>query len=108
MVLAGKLITELGIKTPAERFFKLFTSEIHQMQNLCERVHETKLHQGDEWHDTDSVKHWTYVIGNFLIQLININKIILFVLNFLNIIRPFIIAYFRKNNHFNFFCICLL
>jgi hypothetical protein len=92
MVLAGKLITELGIKTPAERFFKLFTSEIHQMQNLCERVHETKLHQGDEWHDTDSVKHWTYVIGNFLIQLININKIILFVLNFLNIIRPFIIA----------------
>jgi len=66
MVLAGKLITELGIKTPAERFFKLFASELHEVQKHCERVHETKLHQGDDWHHTDSVKHWTYVIGNYI------------------------------------------
>ncbi|KAK2354334.1 hypothetical protein P8452_74732 [Trifolium repens] len=62
MVLAGKLITELGIKTTAEKFFKLCSSEIHEMQNACERVHETKLHRGDDWHDTDKVLHWTYVI----------------------------------------------
>ncbi|CAJ2657165.1 MLP-like protein 28 [Trifolium pratense] len=62
MVLAGKLITELGIKTTAEKFFKLFSSELHEVQNVCERVHETKLHRGDDWHDTDKVLHWTYVI----------------------------------------------
>ncbi|KEH19272.1 putative START-like domain-containing protein [Medicago truncatula] len=62
MVLAGKLITELGIKTPAEKFFKLFASELHEVQNVCERVHHTKLHEGEDWHHTDSVKHWTYVI----------------------------------------------
>ncbi|CAJ2657154.1 unnamed protein product [Trifolium pratense] len=62
MVLAGKLITELGIKTPAEKFFKLFSTELHEVQHACERVHHTKLHHGEDWHDTDSVKHWTYVI----------------------------------------------
>ncbi|XP_058766259.1 uncharacterized protein LOC131639829 [Vicia villosa] len=62
MVLAGKLITELGIKTPAERFYKLFASELHEVQVHCERIHHTKLHEGEDWHDTDTVKHWTYVI----------------------------------------------
>ncbi|KAL5061877.1 hypothetical protein RYX36_023614 [Vicia faba] len=62
MVLSGKLITELGIKTPAERFYKLFAEELHEAQVHCERVHHTKLHEGEDWHDTDTVKHWTYVI----------------------------------------------
>ncbi|XP_050872984.1 kirola [Lathyrus oleraceus] len=62
MALAGKLITELGIKTPADKFFKLFASELHELQNHCEHIHEARLHEGDDWHDTDSVKHWTYVI----------------------------------------------
>ncbi|CAK8561224.1 unnamed protein product [Lathyrus sativus] len=62
MVLAGKLITELGIKTPADKFFKLFTTEFHELQNHCERIHHAKLHEGEDWHDTDTVKHWTYVI----------------------------------------------
>ncbi|XP_058745724.1 MLP-like protein 34 [Vicia villosa] len=64
MVLAGKLITELGIKTPAEKFYKLFQSELHEVQNHCERIHHTKLHEGEDWHDTETVKHWTYVIGD--------------------------------------------
>ncbi|XP_058766258.1 MLP-like protein 34 [Vicia villosa] len=62
MVLAGKLITELGIKTPADKFFKLFASELHEVQNICERIHHTKLHEGEDWHHSDTVKHWTYVI----------------------------------------------
>ncbi|XP_058744237.1 MLP-like protein 43 [Vicia villosa] len=62
MVLSGKLITELGIKTPAERFYKLFAEELHEAQVHCERVHHTKLHEGEDWHDTETVKHWTYVI----------------------------------------------
>jgi len=64
MVLSGKLSTEVGIKTPADKFYKLFASELHEVQNVCERVHHTKLHEGEDWHHTDSVKHWTYVIGN--------------------------------------------
>jgi hypothetical protein len=68
MVLAGKLSTELGIKTPTDRFFKLFSSELHEMQNICERVHATKLHEGEDWHDTETIKHWTYVIGNIYVS----------------------------------------
>jgi len=66
MVLAGKLITELGIKTPGEKFFKLFATQLHEVQNVVERCHHTKLHEGEDWHHTDSVKHWTYVMGNCL------------------------------------------
>ncbi|CAK8561222.1 unnamed protein product [Lathyrus sativus] len=62
MVLAGKLITELGIKTPADKFYKLFASELHEVQNLSERIHEGKLHEGEDWHHSDTVKHWTIVI----------------------------------------------
>ncbi|XP_058766985.1 MLP-like protein 28 [Vicia villosa] len=62
MVLAGKLIAELGIKTPADKFFKLYATELHELPNHCERIHHAKLHEGEEWHDTDTVKHWTYVI----------------------------------------------
>ncbi|KEH19271.1 putative START-like domain-containing protein [Medicago truncatula] len=62
MVLAGKLITELGIKSPGEKFFKLFASELHEVHKVCERVHHAKLHEGEDWHHNDSVKHWTYVI----------------------------------------------
>ncbi|AET02676.1 putative START-like domain-containing protein [Medicago truncatula] len=62
MVLSGKLSTEVGIKTPADKFYNLFITELHEVQNLCERVHHTKLHEGEDWHHTDSVKHWTYVI----------------------------------------------
>lgn len=64
MVLAGKLITELGIKSPASKFFKLYASQLHHLQNICERVHGAKMLQGEHWHHSDSVKRWTYVIGN--------------------------------------------
>jgi len=66
MVLSGKLSTEVGIKTPADKFYNLFITELHEVQNLCERIHHTKLHEGEDWHHTDSVKHWTYVIGNYV------------------------------------------
>jgi len=64
MVLAGKLSTELGVKASADKFYNYIAKQHHEMQIHCERVHETKIHQGDEWHHTDTVKHWTYVIGN--------------------------------------------
>ncbi|CAK8561231.1 unnamed protein product [Lathyrus sativus] len=63
MVLAGKLTTELDIKAPADKFFKLYASELHELPNHCENIHEAKLHEGDDWHHTDTIKHWTYVIA---------------------------------------------
>ncbi|KAK7304543.1 hypothetical protein VNO77_42424 [Canavalia gladiata] len=61
MVLAGKVSTELGIHTSAAKFFNLFVQQLHHVQNITDRVHETKLHQGD-WHGIGSVKSWTYTI----------------------------------------------
>jgi hypothetical protein len=55
MVLAGKLSTELGIKTPVDKFFKLYASELHEVQNISERILHAKLHEGEDWHHTDSV-----------------------------------------------------
>ncbi|QHN97476.1 hypothetical protein HN51_045231 [Arachis hypogaea] len=63
MALSGKLSTEIVIHAPAGKFFNFVTKSTHHIQNICERVHHTKLHQGEDWHRIgDSVKHWTYVI----------------------------------------------
>ncbi|XP_012574302.1 MLP-like protein 43 [Cicer arietinum] len=62
MVLAGKISTEVGVRASADKFFHLFSKKLHDVQNHCERVHETILHEGDDWHVSDSVKQWTYVI----------------------------------------------
>jgi hypothetical protein len=75
MVLVGKLSTEVGIKTSGDKFFKLFASEIHELQNICGSVHETKLHEGEEWHHSDSVKHWTHILGKSYIYISNSTNI---------------------------------
>ncbi|RYQ95096.1 MLP-like protein 34 [Arachis ipaensis] len=45
MALSGKLSTEIVIHAPAGKFFNFLTKSLHQAQNICERVHHTKLHQ---------------------------------------------------------------
>lgn len=67
MVLAGQLSTELEIKASATKFYNVFASQLHEMENISERVHAGKLQQGDDWHHSETVKHWTYVIGNLKI-----------------------------------------
>jgi len=64
MTLAGKITTEIGVHATAEKWFNLFAKQLHHVQNLAERVHGTKLHHGEDWHHPESIKHWTYVIGN--------------------------------------------
>ncbi|XP_057459209.1 MLP-like protein 31 [Lotus japonicus] len=59
--LPRKVNTELGIKSPAAKFYNLFATKLNCVQNLCERVPETKLQEGD-WHVVGSVINWTYVI----------------------------------------------
>jgi len=64
MTLAGKISTEVGVHSTAEKWYNLVTTQHHQVQHLAERVHATKLHQGEDWHHNETIKHWTYVIGN--------------------------------------------
>jgi len=64
MTLFGKISIEIGVHATAERLFKIFSTQLHDVQNIAESVHETKLHHGEDWHHNDSIKHWTYVVGN--------------------------------------------
>ncbi|TKY68507.1 MLP protein 43 [Spatholobus suberectus] len=64
MSLAGKISTEVGVHATAAKWFNLFSKQLHHIQNVAERIHRAKLHQGDDWHTNDSVKHWSYAIGN--------------------------------------------
>ncbi|KAK7304540.1 hypothetical protein VNO77_42421 [Canavalia gladiata] len=61
MAQIGKMSCELGIQTPAAKFFNLFVKQLHHLPNITDRVHEGKLHQGD-WHGIGSVKNWTYTV----------------------------------------------
>ncbi|TKY68510.1 MLP protein 43 [Spatholobus suberectus] len=62
MSLVGKISTEIGVHATAAKWFSLFSTQLHHVQNLTDSVHGTKLHQGDDWHHNESIKHWTYVI----------------------------------------------
>ncbi|XP_020206528.1 MLP-like protein 43 [Cajanus cajan] len=62
MSLAGKISIEIGVHATAEKWFNLFATQLHNVQNLTDRVHGTKLHHGDDWHHNESVKHWTCTI----------------------------------------------
>ncbi|RDY11485.1 MLP-like protein 43 [Mucuna pruriens] len=63
MSLAGKISIEIGVHASAAKWFNLFATQLHDVQNLTDRVHETKLHHGDDWHHNHSIKHWTCSIG---------------------------------------------
>ncbi|KAK7260762.1 hypothetical protein RIF29_27059 [Crotalaria pallida] len=62
MALTGKVSTEHVILAPVSKWFNLFAKQLHHIQNIAEKVHHTKLHEGDDWHSNESVKHWTYVV----------------------------------------------
>jgi len=63
MTRAGKISTEIGVHATAAKWFNLFATKLHHVQNLAERVHGAKLHHGHDWHHSESIKQWTYVIG---------------------------------------------
>ncbi|KAI9094461.1 hypothetical protein K1719_026686 [Acacia pycnantha] len=69
MALAGKLEDEVEVHAPASKFFSLFVTELHHVQNISDHVHETKLHQGD-WHTpgSDHVKNWTFTLGGKVVS----------------------------------------
>ncbi|KAI9082145.1 hypothetical protein K1719_035885 [Acacia pycnantha] len=69
MALAGKLEGEVEVHAPASKFFSLFVTELHHLQNISDHVHEGKLLQGD-WHTlgSDHVKNWTFTLGGKVVS----------------------------------------
>jgi len=64
MSLSGKISTELPVHATAEKWFNTFTNQLHHIQHVTGKIHGAKLHEGDDWHTNDSVKHWTFTLGN--------------------------------------------
>ncbi|KAE9588969.1 putative START-like domain-containing protein [Lupinus albus] len=62
MALKGILSSEVEVHASAFKWFKLFSKELHNVQNTTDRVHKTKLLQGDDWHSIGSVKQWTDIV----------------------------------------------
>ena len=62
MSLSGKISTEIPVQGAPEKWFHTYTNQLHHIQNVTHKVHAAKLHEGDDWHANDSVKHWTYII----------------------------------------------
>ncbi|OIV99094.1 hypothetical protein TanjilG_32353 [Lupinus angustifolius] len=67
MSLTGKITTEFGILSPATKFFHFVAKQLHHVQNVSDKVHHTKVHEGD-WHSVGSVRNWTYVVDGEVIQ----------------------------------------
>ncbi|KHN23218.1 hypothetical protein D0Y65_004435 [Glycine soja] len=62
MVLKGKVVSELVIRSPAVKFFSVFAKQLHNLQDIVDKVHDGKLHEGD-WHDIGSVMSWGLTTG---------------------------------------------
>ncbi|XP_020207475.1 MLP-like protein 43 [Cajanus cajan] len=59
MVLKGKVVTELEIRSPAVKFFNGYAKQLHNLSNIVDNIHDGQLHEGD-WHDIGAVKSWTF------------------------------------------------
>ncbi|XP_014490833.1 MLP-like protein 28 [Vigna radiata var. radiata] len=61
----GRITTEIGVHSTAEKWYNLFAKSLHDVQHLSDSIHAAQLHQGEDWHHHETVKHWTYKIdGN--------------------------------------------
>jgi len=69
MSLGGKISIEIGVHANATKWYNIFATQLNQIQNLTDRIHHAKLHHGHDWHHNESIKQWTYIIGNLSILL---------------------------------------
>jgi len=65
MSLSGRISSETGVHATAAKMFSFFTKQLHHVQNITDRIHKAKLHDGHDWHHNESIKQWTYIIGKF-------------------------------------------
>ncbi|PRQ40952.1 putative START-like domain-containing protein [Rosa chinensis] len=67
--LDGKLETEVEISSGADKFYKIFTSQMHLLPNVSsDKIQGVELHEGD-WETVGSVKHWDYTLDGSVLSL---------------------------------------
>lgn len=65
MGLSGKVSAEVELKSPADKYYKVWRSETHKMPDITStRIQGIKLHEGN-WDTHGSVKVWDYTIGMY-------------------------------------------
>ncbi|CAJ1949569.1 unnamed protein product [Sphenostylis stenocarpa] len=63
MYLKGEVTTAIEIQTPAAKFFNFLLNQLHEIQNITERVHEIKDVQLQGFgHAIGSVRSWTFTL----------------------------------------------
>ncbi|KAG4938562.1 hypothetical protein JHK85_045314 [Glycine max] len=46
MILKDKVVIELGIRSPAVKFFNAYAKQLHNLPNVIDTVHDNELHEG--------------------------------------------------------------
>ncbi|KAI3433155.1 Bet_v_1 domain-containing protein [Psidium guajava] len=60
--LRGKLEAEVELKSPADKFFKVWRSESHKMPTVTSKnIQGIKVHEGD-WDQHGAIKIWNYTV----------------------------------------------
>ena len=65
MSLIGKLVSELEINAPAEKFYKIFKHQCFHVPNITPKfIQQVEIHDAN-WddHDHGSIKTWYYTVG---------------------------------------------
>ncbi|KAI6668161.1 hypothetical protein NL676_028573 [Syzygium grande] len=60
--LRGKLEAEVELKSPADKFFKIWRSETHKLPTATSKnIQGVKVHEGD-WDQHGAIKIWNYTV----------------------------------------------
>ncbi|XP_030529106.1 MLP-like protein 328 [Rhodamnia argentea] len=60
--LRGKLEAEVDLKSPADKFFKVWRSETHKLPTATSKnIQGVKVHEGD-WDQHGAIKIWNYTV----------------------------------------------
>ena len=63
MAQINKLEANIQLKSSAEEFYNILSTQIHQIPNASsDKIHTIEVHEGD-WEKDGSVKLWKYTIG---------------------------------------------
>ncbi|XP_030475374.1 MLP-like protein 328 [Syzygium oleosum] len=60
--LRGKVEAEVELKSPADKFFKIWRSETHKLPTAASKnIQGVKVHEGD-WDQHGAIKIWNYTV----------------------------------------------
>lgn len=68
MSLAGKLVSQIEIKAPAEKYYQIFKDKCFHVPNISPKfIQQVELHE-DDWenHGHGSIKTWNYTVSTYI------------------------------------------